>query len=110
MTQKTGGYCHFNNDGGNTTFNIEMLGEEFQIDQLPSNRSIGHGAVVWDAAVVFSKYTEVNNKDFEPKKWKGKRVLELGSGTGLAGKSPPLLSPLSISPHPPDVRFHQNTL
>jgi protein N-lysine methyltransferase METTL21D len=38
------------------------------------------GRTVWDAAVVLSKYMEMN-----PDEIKGKRVLELGAGTGLAG-------------------------
>jgi len=40
------------------------------------------GGTVWDAALVFIKYFE-NTTEFPPGFWKGKRVLELGAGTGL---------------------------
>lgn len=42
------------------------------------------GCVVWDAALVLCKFLE-NPKYFGPKYWVGKRVLELGSGTGAVG-------------------------
>ena len=38
------------------------------------------GRTVWDAAVVLAKYMEINGAMM-----RGKRVLELGAGTGLAG-------------------------
>ena len=45
------------------------------------------GCVVWDAAIVLASYLET--KDFGASHGKsqisGKRVLELGSGTGLVG-------------------------
>lgn len=55
------------------------------IEQDPDSRSLGHGAVVWDAAVVLSKYMEKNYKDYDYKTLANKTVLELGSGCGLAG-------------------------
>ncbi|CAM9270371.1 unnamed protein product, partial [Ectocarpus fasciculatus] len=45
-----------------------------------SERSLGTGLNTWDGAVVLAKYLEAN-----PHIVAGKRVLELGSGTGLAG-------------------------
>lgn len=54
--------------------------------------SIGDvGCVVWDAAIVLSSYLEsrdfkINNLKSDYKsKFKGKSVIELGSGTGLVG-------------------------
>lgn len=46
------------------------------------------GCVVWDAAIVLAKYLET--KSFhDPSSgvsvWAGRRVLELGSGTGVVG-------------------------
>ncbi|XP_052772866.1 protein N-lysine methyltransferase METTL21D-like [Mya arenaria] len=42
------------------------------------------GCVVWDAAIVLAKYFEA--ADFQYGRfWKGKKVLELGSGTGAVG-------------------------
>lgn len=46
------------------------------------------GCVVWDAAIVLSKYLETK-RFFDPSTgvnaWAGKRVLELGAGTGVVG-------------------------
>ena len=42
------------------------------------------GCVVWDAALVLTKFLE-NNSYFPDGFWKGKRVLELGAGTGIVG-------------------------
>ncbi|WAQ94414.1 MT21D-like protein [Mya arenaria] len=54
------------------------------------------GCVVWDAAIVLAKYFEA--ADFQYGRfWKGKKVLELGSGTGAVGlltASYGLLNPL----------------
>ena len=82
------GYCHFNEGGAGSccnSFRIDLFGESLEIYQTPSDTTIGHAAVVWDAAVVFSKYMEFNSKQFDPAKIKKKKVFELGSGTGLAG-------------------------
>ena len=53
--------------------------------QNPDSRILGHGAVVWDAAVVFAKYMEHNlsQKEFSTTKLKSQTVIELGSGCGL---------------------------
>lgn len=42
------------------------------------------GCVVWDAALVLCRFLE-NRAHFGPEYWAGKRVLELGSGTGAVG-------------------------
>ncbi|KAJ8290498.1 hypothetical protein GJAV_G00013650 [Gymnothorax javanicus] len=46
------------------------------------------GCVVWDAAIVLSKYLETQ-QFYQPQngvnKWANKSVLELGSGTGVVG-------------------------
>ena len=84
----SGNYCHFN-DGKRTdgTFTIQLFNKEIRLIQNPSSRAVGHGAVVWDASVIFSKYVENNPRDFDFSKLSGKTVLELGSGCGLAGIS-----------------------
>lgn len=44
------------------------------------------GCVVWDAAIVLSKYLETqqfNNVDVST--WSAKNIIELGAGTGLVG-------------------------
>lgn len=78
-------YCHFNEGSQDSYFSITLFGDELRLRQSPSSQSLGHGAVVWDASVVFSKYMESNAKEFDPSKVAGKTVLELGSGCGLAG-------------------------
>ena len=42
------------------------------------------GCVVWDAALVLAKFLE-NGVHFERDFWKGKRVIDIGSGTGVVG-------------------------
>ena len=42
------------------------------------------GCVVWDAALVLSKYLETPDFD-KGRLLKGKKILELGSGTGCVG-------------------------
>jgi protein N-lysine methyltransferase METTL21D len=79
------GYCHFNDDGSNKTFSISLFGHDLDIEQDPSSQLLGHGAVVWDAAVIFSKYMEHDPKQFSAEKLHGKSVIELGSGCGLGG-------------------------
>lgn len=79
------GYCHFNEDGKKREFSISLFDKELMIQQDPSSETLGHGAVVWDASVIFVKYMEKNAKSFDPKKLSGQTVLELGSGCGLAG-------------------------
>lgn len=81
---KSTGYCHFNESGNDKTFTINLYGHDITIEQDPSS-SIGHGASVWDASVVFSKYIEHNPSMYSSTTMSGKSVLELGSGTGLAG-------------------------
>lgn len=82
---KAQGYCHFNDDGKNTSFTINLFETDLQIEQDPSSRDLGHGAVVWDASVVLVKYMEKNYKDYDTSKLANKTVLELGSGCGLGG-------------------------
>lgn len=46
------------------------------------------GCVVWDAAIVLAKYLETkcfHDPSSGLNVWAGKRVLELGSGTGVVG-------------------------
>ena len=79
------GYCHFNEDGSKKNFSISLFGHDLDIEQDPSSRLLGHGAVVWDAAVIFSKYMEHDPKQFSAEKFHGRSVIELGSGCGLGG-------------------------
>lgn len=81
------GYQHFNSGREDVdTFEIELFGEAICIAQTPGDTSIGHGAVVWEAAVCFAKYIERGtDKNLSDTKLCGKRVLELGCGPGLGG-------------------------
>ena len=78
-----GGYTTYNSPE-DTIFTVPIFGHELSFRQMPADRTLGHGAVVWEAAVIFSKWVEISN-DFSVANMSGKRVLELGSGTGLAG-------------------------
>lgn len=42
------------------------------------------GCVVWDAALVLCRFLS-HSKYFPHSYWKGKKVIELGSGTGAVG-------------------------
>ncbi|XP_069806003.1 protein N-lysine methyltransferase METTL21D isoform X2 [Dendropsophus ebraccatus] len=56
-------------------------GSVLEIRQLSSGDV---GCVVWDAAIVLSKFLE-RRECAEPGLFSGRRVLELGSGTGIVG-------------------------
>ncbi|XP_057183882.1 protein-lysine methyltransferase METTL21D [Triplophysa rosa] len=46
------------------------------------------GCVVWDAAIVLSKYLETQqfyNVESDASTWSAKNIIELGAGTGLVG-------------------------
>ncbi len=84
--ERRGYRVEYAGDGTDEMFCINVFGRDIRIKQMPSDRVIGHGAVVWEAAVVFAKYMEYSNKkDLSVETLRRKRVLELGSGTGLAG-------------------------
>ena len=60
---------------------LEYGGKTLRIKQL----YVGDvGCVVWDAAIVLCKFLE-NGEFFPPGYWNGKRVVDIGSGTGVAG-------------------------
>ncbi|KAF5447335.1 hypothetical protein F2P56_032895 [Juglans regia] len=67
------------------SMNLEVLGHELQFSQDPNSKHLG--TTVWDASLVFVKFLEKNCRKgrFCPSKLKGKRVLELGAGCGVAG-------------------------
>lgn len=64
---------------------FEVFGEQLHIAQDPNSKHLG--TTVWDASMVFVKFLEKNCRkgQFSPSKLKGKRVIELGAGCGLAG-------------------------
>eukprot|EP00249_Psilotum_nudum_P017846 c26521_g1_i3 orf=415-1380(-) len=70
---------------------MEVLGHKLQLAQNPNSRHLG--TTVWDASIVFVKFLEQNCKkgEFSSPKIRGKRVIELGSGCGLAGLGMALL-------------------
>jgi len=80
------GYCHFNDNESCIKFDIELFGHGLELAQKPdAGKELGHGAVVWDAAVVFTKYMEHTSSAFSVGKCRNQTVLELGSGCGLGG-------------------------
>lgn len=64
---------------------FEVLGHQLQFSQDPNSKHLG--TTVWDASMVLVKYLEKNCRKgrFSPSKLKGKRVIELGAGCGVAG-------------------------
>ncbi|KAJ7981052.1 Protein N-lysine methyltransferase [Quillaja saponaria] len=70
-----------------TTFEmtLEVMGHELQFSQDPNSKHLG--TTVWDASLVFVKFLEKNCRKgrFSQSRLKGKRVLELGAGCGVAG-------------------------
>ena len=81
---RDGNYTIFHADSAET-FDFNILGVDVSLQQKPSAENLGHGAVVWEASAIFTKYMEVNFKKFSPEKLAGKTVFELGSGCGLGG-------------------------
>nr|XP_011459376.1 PREDICTED: protein-lysine methyltransferase METTL21D [Fragaria vesca subsp. vesca] len=67
------------------TMDLEVMGHELQFVQDPNSKHLG--TTVWDASLVFAKFLEKNSRrgKFSPAKLKGKRVIELGAGCGVAG-------------------------
>eukprot|EP00697_Spironema_sp_BW2_P001773 gnl/Spiro4/12396_TR6547_c0_g1_i1.p1 gnl/Spiro4/12396_TR6547_c0_g1~~gnl/Spiro4/12396_TR6547_c0_g1_i1.p1 ORF type:complete len:194 (+),score=18.45 gnl/Spiro4/12396_TR6547_c0_g1_i1:59-640(+) len=68
-------------------FPLDWSTGAFQIGGASISLQLGHGDVaytVWDGAVVLSQYFN-NEKIFPSGFFHGKRVLELGAGTGLCG-------------------------
>ncbi|KAL3849519.1 hypothetical protein ACJIZ3_011401 [Penstemon smallii] len=64
---------------------FDVLGHQLQFSQDPNSKHLG--TTVWDASMVFVKFLEKNCRKgrFSPSKLKGKRVIELGAGCGVAG-------------------------
>lgn len=67
-------------------FFFEVGGRTLKIlqDDIGCEHNLAVGLTVWDAALVLSKYLEHAEPELQ---LKGKRVIELGSGTGLSGLS-----------------------
>ncbi|GLU11872.1 hypothetical protein SLE2022_285920 [Rubroshorea leprosula] len=64
---------------------FEVFNHQLQFSQDPNSKHLG--TTVWDSSMVFVKYLEKNCRKgrFCPSKLKGKRVIELGAGCGVAG-------------------------
>uniref|UniRef100_A0A5B7BHX9 Methyltransferase-like protein 21D n=1 Tax=Davidia involucrata TaxID=16924 RepID=A0A5B7BHX9_DAVIN len=64
---------------------FEVLGHQLQFSQDPNSKHLG--TTIWDASMVFAKFLEKNCRKgkFCQSKLKGKRVIELGAGCGVAG-------------------------
>ena len=79
-------YILFHDNNANI-FHLTLFEQDLSLKQRPSARNLGHGAVVWEASVIFAKYMEIHCKKFSYHKLQGKTVVELGSGVGLGGLS-----------------------
>ncbi|XP_038970870.1 protein-lysine methyltransferase METTL21D [Phoenix dactylifera] len=79
------------NSPSTSVVTLEVLGHHLRLSQDPNSRHLG--TTVWDASMVFVKFLEKNCRKgrFSLPKLKGKRVIELGAGCGLAGLGMALL-------------------
>ena len=66
-------------------FVLQVGGQQLQIKQILNSElaGIGTGGMVWDAAVALCMYLHKRFADTD--ELKGKRVIEVGSGTGIVG-------------------------
>ncbi|XP_050206199.1 uncharacterized protein LOC126655893 isoform X1 [Mercurialis annua] len=73
------------NSPSTSMISLELLGHQLQFSQDPNSKHLG--TTVWDASMVFAKFLEKNSRKgkFCRSKLKGKRVIELGAGCGVAG-------------------------
>ncbi|KAK8509175.1 hypothetical protein V6N13_062230 [Hibiscus sabdariffa] len=73
------------NSPSTSVITFEVLGHQLQFAQDPNSKHLG--TTVWDTSMVFAKFLEKNCRKgrFCPSKLKGKRVIELGAGCGVAG-------------------------
>ncbi|KDP43983.1 hypothetical protein JCGZ_05450 [Jatropha curcas] len=91
------------NSPSTSAITLEVLGHQLQFSQDPNSKHLG--TTVWDASVVFVKFLEKNCRKgrFCPSKLKGKRVIELGAGCGVAGFGMALLGCNVVSTDQMDV-------
>ncbi|KAJ0605938.1 putative lysine methyltransferase, S-adenosyl-L-methionine-dependent methyltransferase [Helianthus annuus] len=77
--------CFWLNSPQTSAVLFEVMGYQLQFCQDPNSKHLG--TTVWDASMVLVKYLEKNCRKgrFSPSKLKGKRVIELGAGCGVAG-------------------------
>ncbi|GMJ07581.1 hypothetical protein like AT1G08125 [Hibiscus trionum] len=73
------------NSPSTSVITFEVLGHQLQFSQDPNSQHLG--TTVWDTSMVFAKFLEKNCRKgrFCQSKLKGKRVIELGAGCGVAG-------------------------
>ncbi|KAK9072620.1 hypothetical protein SSX86_009055 [Deinandra increscens subsp. villosa] len=78
-------FCSRLNSPQTSAVLFEVFGYQLQFMQDPNSKHLG--TTVWDASMVLVKYLEKNCRKgrFCPSKLKGKRVIELGAGCGVAG-------------------------
>ncbi|KAL4506497.1 hypothetical protein ABPG72_000068 [Tetrahymena utriculariae] len=78
-----------------------MISRVFEIKdkkiEIQQNLDFGHAGSVWDAALVFAHYLEKNyDKIHKLGMFFGKQILELGSGTGVAGLLTTMFNPQKV--------------
>ncbi|XP_022750021.1 protein N-lysine methyltransferase METTL21A-like isoform X2 [Durio zibethinus] len=71
------------NSPSTSVITFEVLGHQLQFSQDPNSKHLG--TTVWDTSMVFAKFLNCRKGRFCPSKLKGKRVVELGAGCGVAG-------------------------
>ncbi|MBA0568193.1 hypothetical protein Golob_005702 [Gossypium lobatum] len=78
-------FCVRLNSPSTSVITFEVLGHQLHFSQDPNSKHLG--TTVWDTSMVFAKFLEKNCRKgrFCPSKLKGRRVIELGAGCGVAG-------------------------
>ncbi|XP_031501859.1 uncharacterized protein LOC116265414 isoform X2 [Nymphaea colorata] len=73
------------NSPSTSAISFDVMGQNLLFSQDPNSKHLG--TTLWDASMVFVKFLEKNCRkgQFCAEKLKGKRVVELGAGCGLAG-------------------------
>lgn len=69
------------------SFSLEVRGHELILECKPQTgeSEMATGSTIWDCAVVTAKYLQEYCDEKPDGYWNGKTVLEVGSGTGVAG-------------------------
>ncbi|KAK9845065.1 hypothetical protein WJX74_010163 [Apatococcus lobatus] len=75
-----------------TSVEVDLFGKTLRLAQDPNSQNLG--TTVWDASIVLAKWLEKGARrgELARHRLRGKKAIELGAGTGLAGLALAMLS------------------